>query len=169
MAEIFCSKTGCENVRGRRGPHCEKHGCVHCGADIVPALARMKEPMCAVCYEGAKQAPAMKKHPKEDLLFHVAIEVDADKLPAEKLRTEVLPGLVRSDGELMDVATFRKMCRQARARGFVVLPACAEINLSGQCRGHAAPKVELSVIAETKERFQHTGWDDTTDPRKLAN
>lgn len=157
LTRLRCSDPRCEQYRHSQGPYCRDHGCRICGDVITPELAHMAEPLCVNCYDDAKAVPRMKKPPKvegmewrNDMLFHEAISVDADKLGKTHLERKVLPGLMRSDGKPFTVKEFKSMCAEARARGWQVLPPCAEINNAGQCRGHMAPKVDIKTVIQER-------------------
>ena len=69
---------------------------------------------------------------------HVAMATDADR-HSDRYIAKHICSCVTVNGVHPSVAEFRRMCREARARGLAVFPPCDNTDALGYCQGHEKP------------------------------
>ncbi len=76
----------------------------------------------------------------------IAMSVDADRFDDRCIRSKILPS-VTVDGKPISVAEFRRLCADARAKGYRVIPQCDNTKPNGHCAGHVEQEDMQALIA----------------------
>lgn len=76
----------------------------------------------------------------------MAMSAHADRFDDRYIRTKILP-CVTVDDKPVTLAEFKRLCADARAKGYSVIPPCDNVKPNGHCAGHIEQEDMQALIA----------------------